>query len=337
MKIVAVALLALIVCAHAAVVTQEVQTQFAQFTKTHGKVYGDEEYVHRQQVFAANMEKIRKLNLERPRTNFGVTEYADLTAEEFRAARLSTAIEGRPEGVPNAPLYDQAHIDALPTSWDWREKGAVTGVKNQGQCGSCWSFSTTGNVEGQWFLAGNKLTSLSEQNLVDCDHTCGKYRGFDGCDAGCNGGLQPNAFTYIIKNGGIDTEASYPYEGENLSCRFNAANIGAKIDNYTMVSENEEQMMAYLHEHGPISIAADAAEWQFYISGVFEGPCGTSLDHGILIVGYGTETDMFGTYKYWIVKNSWGTSWGIDGYMHIIRGVGECGLNLFASSAIINK
>jgi cathepsin F len=100
----------------------------------------------------------------------------------------------------------QSALEATPDSWDWRSKGAVTGVKNQGQCGSCWSFSTTGNVEGQWFLAGNKLVGLSEQNLVDCDHECMEYEGEDACDAGCDGGLMPNAFTYIIKNGGIDTE-----------------------------------------------------------------------------------------------------------------------------------
>jgi len=240
------------------------------------------------------------------------------------------------KNLPVAPNAPESVIAALPTNFDWRTKGAVTPIKNQGQCGSCWAFSTTGNVEGQYFLAGNKLVGLSEQNLVDCDHECMIYEGQKSCDSGCDGGLMPNAFHYIVKNKGIDTENSYPYVAFDQTCAFNPQNVGATIKNWTMISQNETQMAAYMYANGPISIAADAEEWQFYVGGVFEGPCGTSLDHGILIVGYGQEIDYLGfEINYWWVKNSWGTDWGIDGYLMIIRGVGECGLNLYACSSIV--
>jgi len=162
------------------------------------------------------------------------------------------------------------------------------------------------------------------------------YENQQACDAGCDGGLQPNAFTYIIKNGGIDTESSYPYEGVDDTCRFNSANVGAKISNWTFVNSDEDQMAAYLVAHGPLAIAADAVEWQFYFGGVFYAPCGTQLDHGILIVGYGVETDIFGqTMPYWTVKNSWGADWGDSGYIYIEKGDGKCGLNTYVTSAII--
>jgi len=162
------------------------------------------------------------------------------------------------------------------------------------------------------------------------------YDGYESCDEGCDGGLMPNAFHYIVANKGIDSESSYPYQAEDGTCSFVKSNVAATISNWTMISQNETQMAAYMYAHGPISIAADAVEWQFYIGGVFDAPCGTQLDHGILIVGYGQETDYLGfTIDYWWVKNSWGTDWGIDGYLMIERGVGECGLNLFACSSIV--
>eukprot|EP01130_Rhizamoeba_saxonica_P001791 TRINITY_DN11639_c0_g1_i1.p1 TRINITY_DN11639_c0_g1~~TRINITY_DN11639_c0_g1_i1.p1 ORF type:complete len:359 (-),score=89.52 TRINITY_DN11639_c0_g1_i1:51-1016(-) len=291
------------------------------------------------QVFQSNVEKINQLNaLHYPKTEFGINKFALLSQEEFKKTYLSSTAPVRTPEDPVAPLFSQQEIEDLPKSFDWRTKNVVTPVKDQGSCGSCWAFSTTGNVEGQWALAGNKLTSLSEQNLVDCDHECREYENQKACDAGCNGGLQPNAFTYIMKNGGIDTEASYPYEGVDDTCRFKKENVGAKINNFTFVSKDEDQMAAYLVSHGPLSIAANAVEWQFYIGGVFYIPCGTDLDHGILIVGYGVETDIFfQTMPYWIVKNSWGTGWGKDGYLWIERGDGKCGLNQYVTSSIINK
>ncbi|GAM23991.1 hypothetical protein SAMD00019534_071660 [Acytostelium subglobosum LB1] len=313
------------------------ERQFQLYQSKFNKQYTSEEYSARFATFKANLKNINALNKKSEQlestAQFGVTEFADMNQAEFRKYYLNAVQAVRPD---NAVVAEDLPVDDIPTAVDWRTKGAVTPVKNQGQCGSCWSFSTTGNVEGQWFLAGNTLTGLSESNLVDCDHECMIYQGQNSCDDGCNGGLQPNAYTYIIKTGGIDTEESYPYKAKDETCNFNAANIGAKISNFTFVSQNETQMAAYLAQHGPLAIAADAVEWQFYIGGVFDFPCGKSLDHGILIVGYSEENlPSGGTKPYWIVKNSWGAAWGEQGYLKIMRGVGECGLNTFVTSSIV--
>jgi len=314
------------------------KNQFAEFQRTYNKAYAtDAETNHRYSVFKQNLNKINGLNQQSSSAKFAVNEHADLTETEFANLYLSKYPVVRDPSVPVAADLPKSVIDATPSSFDWREKGAVTEVKNQGQCGSCWSFSTTGNVEGQWFLAGNKLTSLSEQNLVDCSHECMEYENQNSCNAGCGGGLQPNAYQYIIKNG-IDTEASYPYTAKDGTCVFNKDNVGAHISNWTMIPQDETQIAAYLAQNGPLAIAADATEWQFYFGGVFDVPCGKTLDHGILIVGYGNQTNIFGkNVDYWIVKNSWGAHWGEQGYLKIVRGSGKCGLNTFVSSSIVTK
>lgn len=312
-------------------------SEFLKFMQKHKKVYKtNEEFTQRLNIFSANLQRIEQYNKQYPGVKFGVNKFADLSKEEFKQYYLNSKAPVRNPEWPTAPEYSKQQLAALPASFDWRDKGAVTPVKDQGQCGSCWSFSATGNIEGQWFLAGHNLTGLSEQNLVDCDHECMIYDGQQSCDAGCDGGLQPNAYEYVIKNGGIDTEDSYPYQGVDGNCNFQAKTVGAKISNFTMVSSDETQMAAYLVQNGPLAIAANAEEWQFYFGGVFYVPCMTSLDHGILIVGYGTETDIFGeTMPYWIIKNSWGADWGEDGYIRVERGTGKCGVNAFVSSAII--
>jgi len=310
---------------------------WVKFVKKYEKKYDSPRAeLARYEIFKQGLERIAKLNSLETAATFGVTEFTDFTPTEFKAKYLSKTPAVVDPNWPVAGLdITPEEIAALPTSWDWRTLGAVTPVKNQGDCGSCWSFSTTGNVEGQWFLSNHSLVGLSEQNLVDCDHECMMYEGEKSCDQGCNGGLQPNAYTYILKNNGIDTEASYPYEAVDDKCRFKPTNVGATISNWTMVSSDEGQMAAYLVQHGPLAIAADAAEWQYYTGGVFDLPCGKNLDHGILIVGYGSEMTILGEKQYWIVKNSWGASWGEEGYLKIVYGKGECGLNTFVSSSII--
>jgi len=310
---------------------------FNQFITKKGVKYASTaEFNRRFQIFKQNLNTINALNAKGTTTRYGVNEFADLTTEEFRS-RLSKVNMGvRDPSWPMAVEYSQEDVDALPDSFDWRAKGAVTGVKNQGDCGSCWSFSATGNMEGQWFLKGNTLVGLSEQNLVDCDHHCMEYQGESVCDAGCDGGLMPNAFAYVVGNGGIDSENSYPYLGEDSTCAFNKSNVVATISNWTMIPGNETQMAAYLVEHGPISIAVDAVSWQFYVGGVWQDPwCGTQLDHGVLIVGFDWEYNIIGEYtQYWIVKNSWGDFWGEDGYIYLERGSDSCGDNLFPCSSI---
>jgi len=275
------------------------------------------------------------LNKRNSSAQFGVTKFADMSPEEFKATMLSKTPVRKDPNWPVAPLYSEKQIKALPTKWDWRDKGAVTPVKDQGQCGSCWAFSAVGNMEGQWFLSGHTLTGLSEQNLVDCDHECMIYEGEQSCDAGCDGGLMPNAFHYVVANGGIDTENGYPYVAFDQSCSYNVNSKGASIKNWTMIASDEDQMAAYMVNNGPISIAVDAELWQFYIGGVFDFPwCGSQLDHGVLIVGYDTAYDwMEEQIEFWWVKNSWGSDFGYDGYIKLERGTDECGDNLFPCSS----
>jgi len=207
----------------------------------------------------------------------------------------------------------------IPTSFDWRNAApaVVTPVKNQQQCGSCWAFSTTGSVEGNVFIKSGKLISLSEQQLVDCSQAQGNQ--------GCEGGLMDQAFQYIISNNGITSEANYAYTAMDGTCNTTAAaQVVSTITGYTDVTSGSESALIAAVAQGPVSVAieADQACFQFYTGGILSDPsCGTNLDHGVLAVGYDS------TQKYWIVKNSWGTSWGMSGYINIAMGMDECGIN----------
>ena len=225
-------------------------------------------------------------------------------------------------------------MNNLPESVDWVKAGAVTPVKNQGQCGSCWSFSTTGALEGAYYTTYGSLPSFSEQQLVDCDnHKNG------GKDMGCNGGLMDNAFKWIEKNGGLCTESEYPYTSDTKTagtCESTCDIVSnSAVTSFNDVhSSNDVDMMTALSKQ-PVSIAieADQKDFQLYSSGVFTGSCGTNLDHGVLAVGYGS-LDGQDFYK---VKNSWGTTWGDEGYILLGRGdefnkgQGQCGMLLQAS------
>ncbi len=221
------------------------------------------------------------------------------------------------------------------SSVDWVSAGAVTPVKDQGQCGSCWSFSTTGALEGAYYTTYGTLPSFSEQQLVDCDN-----RQHGGKDMGCNGGLMDNAFTWIKKNGGLCTEVSYPYVSGTTktagTCQTTCSAVkNSAVVSYTDVPIKSDSAMMQALTLQPVSVAieADQKAFQLYKSGVFTGECGTNLDHGVLVVGYGT---MSGT-DYYRIKNSWGTTWGDAGYIYIGRGSqyndgqGQCGVLLSAS------
>ena len=294
----------------------------------HGKQYSDDKMESlRYTIWKSNSDYVEEHNKAGKSYTLGMNQFGDLTVEEF--AEMN--------GYMMRPLTNstrdtfKATSDYVPADTvDWRKKGAVTEVKNQGQCGSCWSFSTTGSLEGQHFLKSGELVSLSEQNLMDCSKSYG--------DKSCKGGLMDNAFKYIIANGGIDTEESYPYLAhDELFCRFKAADVGATMKSYKdVMREDVEALTQAVETIGPISVAMDAGHrsFQLYKQGVYDEPLcsSTKLNHGVLAVGYGTYEGQ----DYFLVKNSWGERWGMEGYFMIVRSSRNmCGLATQASYPIV--
>merc|ERR1712178_227317 len=230
----------------------------------------------------------------------GINQFADMSSKEFKEVMLTYKAENKKVG--NVVVLDES---ATADSVDWVSKGAVTPVKNQGQCGSCWAFSTTGSVEGAYAIKTGSLKSFSEQELVSCAGSYGNQ--------GCNGGLMDDGFKYIEAKGDV-LEDTYPYTGKTGTCTTSkTTNPAVKITGYSDVKENNEAQLKAAVEKQPVSVAieADQSGFQFYKSGVFSGTCGTKLDHGVLVVGYGSD----GGKAYWKVKNSWGPTWGQAGYI----------------------
>ena len=258
---------------------------------------------------------------------FGYTlkmnKFSDMEMDEINTKHKGLKLSDNKAPTSNfTKLFHMNPREKVPRRIDWRKKGAVTEVKDQGDCGSCWAFSSTGALEGQYFLKKNKLVSLSEQNLVDCSDDYGNL--------GCDGGRQEDAFDYIKENGGIDTEKSYPYEAEDGQCRFTSTYASATVTGYRTISaSNERALMQAVAKVGPISVSIDASKNSFmhYNSGVYYEPlCSSSrrsLDHAVLVVGYGTHNGQ----DYWLVKNSWGEDWGMDGYIMMARNEdNNCGI-----------
>jgi len=310
-----------------------VDEEWEKFKNQYNKAYTSvREEAFRKGVFAHHLNVIQRHNhkygLGLKSYRLGVNEYADLMNSEFRQM-MNGYKPSQKRPAPHVLTADES--EALPTSVNWADKGAVTEIKNQAQCGSCWAFSTTGSVEGQHYLATKKLVSLSEQNLVDCSGPEGNM--------GCEGGLMDQGFEYIIKNKGIDTEESYPYTAEDGTCHFKRADVGATISSYVDVdSQNENALQKAIANVGPISVAIDASQmsFQLYEDGVYDEPaCSTTaLDHGVLAVGY--DNDSASGKDYYLVKNSWGTTWGISGYIKMSRNNGnQCGIATQASYPVV--
>eukprot|EP01039_Chlorochromonas_danica_P003740 gene3740-4089_t len=287
-------------------------------------------FVKMLQNFANNDDIIETHNSGNNTFVLGHNQFSHLSLEEWREyvkLGLSRPEQPASEFVHQAP----ADLSTLAASVDWVSSGAVTGVKDQGQCGSCWSFSTTGALEGAYKIKYGSLKSFSEQNLVDCD-----TRSNGGSDQGCNGGLMDNAFKWVQKNGGICYEADYPYTSGTTkkagTCNQSSCTKDAKVapGSYTDVAKNSDSALISALNKQPVSVAieADQSAFQLYKSGVFTAACGTNLDHGVLAVGYGTDSSS--GLDFYKVKNSWGTSWGESGYIRLQRGVsqkqGQCGI-----------
>ncbi|XP_065856664.1 senescence-specific cysteine protease SAG39-like [Euphorbia lathyris] len=301
------------------------QTMHEQWMSLYGRVYKDPtEKEMRFDIFKQNVHLIESFNKDEAKSfKLGINQFADLTNQEFKTSR--NRFKGHMCSEQAGP-FRYENISAVPTSMDWRKKGAVTAIKDQGQCGSCWAFSTVAAVEGITQLTTGKLISLSEQELVDCDTK--------GEDQGCEGGLMDDGFKFIIGNQGITTETNYPYEAADGTCNTkDEANHAAKITGYEDVPANDEAALMKALANQPIAVAIDASgfEFQFYSSGVFTGSCGTELDHGVTTVGYGSSSGM----NYWLVKNSWGSQWGEEGYIRMQKDIdakeGLCGIAMQAS------
>ena len=312
--------------------SQLVMSEWEQWKVTHEKTYQSPlEEKFRLKVYMENRAKIAKHNRLAELGKHGYTlkmnHFGDLLGHEFTSTRNGYKQELRgKDGLKGARFIAPENV-VLPKSVDWRTKGAVTPIKDQGECGSCWAFSATGALEAAHFRATGKLVSLSEQQLVDCSSSFG--------NSGCGGGIMDMAFKYIKAVGGIDTEKSYPYDAKDESCHFNQATIGATDNGYVHLQDyNETALEIAVATMGPVSVAIDASfeSFQFYHKGIYWNPqCSMyQLDHGVLVVGYGEEE---GTgEKYWIVKNSWGIKWGDEGYIKMTKGEGNmCGIASEAS------
>jgi len=307
------------------------EREWAEYKVKFGKAYNKVEEVTRRATWEKHRAYIAEHNDAYSKGIYsfwlGPNEYMDVENEDF--VRMMNGYTPRADHGSHLVYTANKPVSDLPASVDWRTKGYVTPVKNQGQCGSCWAFSTTGSLEGQHFKATGKLVSLSEQNLVDCSRKQGNQ--------GCQGGLMDNAFKYIKENNGIDTEDSYPYKGTNGQCEFKASNVGANLTSWTDVKHKDEvALQQAVADNGPVSVAIDANHmtFQLYSGGVYHNWfCSeNALDHGVLAVGYGTDNGK----DYWLVKNSWGPSWGDKGYIMMSRGRhNNCGVASQASFPVV--
>jgi hypothetical protein len=300
---------------------EEVRRLYKEWMAENNRSYnmlGEEE--SRFEIFKDNLRYIDEHNAAADRGQhtywLGLTPFADLTNEEYRTTYLGLQIPD-PATQMESNRYLPLVTDNLPSYVDWREQGAVAPIKNQGNCQSCWAFSAVSTTESISYIVYGDLITLSEQQLVDCDTR----------NSGCRPGYIHKAFEYIIRNGGIASDEDYPYKAKQGTCNNLNRKVGS-IDKYEWVPRYNEQALKKAVANQPISVAVESAgrDFQLYKKGIFKGSCTTNLDHAVVIVGYGTESET----DYWIVRNSWGTTWGEEGYIRMERNIaspqGLCGI-----------
>ena len=319
--------------------TESTKIDFDAFLNKHDKHCHPGQYQERHDIYHENVQKIEVLNKKYEHLEFEMNEYGDYTSEEFDTHYKGYSkphFVGRTKSCSKYTQkimeYINNYLHGTDDELDWRTKNAVTSVKNQGQCGSCWSFSAAGAMEGAWALASGNLVDLSEQQLMDCSKS---YVNF-----GCNGGEMDSAFEYAIDTG-MCLDSEVPYTAVSNKCTTSEQNCTKTATfSYCMdvPSENELALQSAVNL-SPVSVAieADTTVFQFYTSGVLTSEeCGTNLDHGVLVVGYGSDDGQ----DYWIVKNSWGEDWGENGYIRIARSssvddMGVCGIAMMPSFIVV--
>ena len=298
-------------------------SEFNNYINEFNKNYDTPNYWHHYSLFQKNMEKIRNHNNNNHTWKMGINNFTDLSDKEYKDIYLGTNVQFK-----NNSIFQKIKME-IPDSVDWRAENLVTNIKNQYQCGSCWAFSAVGSMEGAYAKKTGNLTSLSEQNLVDCADNFG-------CQ-GCGGGWMNAAMEYVHYNHGIDSEADYPYTATNGVCKYEKNESVLTVNKVINITKGDsEALLLAVATIGPISVAINAEQdFQLYQSGIYSSTeCGLEpLDHGVLIVGYGvTSTGK----KYYIIKNSWGTTWGMNGYMYWDRDVlNMCGIAQAASYPIV--
>ena len=329
-KFLLVLLLALVSCQ--VDIESQIFRHFQRFIKKYNKKYSSmTEYLARFNAFRQNIFLMVENGPQNHET--GTTKFADMTPQEFARTHLNLNFNAL--ALVNLKPVKVKITNEAPDDFDWRDKNVVSAVKDQGSCGSCWAFSTVANLEGLYALKKGVIKTFSEQYLVDCDTE----------DEGCNGGLMELAFDWLASNdGGIMYESDYPYTGKQQTCKQDSSKFAdMKVTGYVKLGEgtdtfspvDEDEMKEFLYQNGPLAVALNATPLQLYMGGIVDYAswlCGTSgINHAVTLVGYGT-----GSKDYWIVKNSWGKSWGESGYFRIARGKATCGINYYVTTATVS-
>ncbi|XP_060711752.1 cathepsin L-like [Hemiscyllium ocellatum] len=306
------------------------RAQFEDFKVKYKKQYDNEEEERRFRIFVENLKDAKRMQGEDQGTAmYGMNKFSDMSDEEFEMFYLNPMMSENNSSWPEEYTWREGdeRLENLscPRKFDWRRKGAVTRVKNQGRCGSCWAFGVVANIESVWYIRRRRLVSLSEQQLLDCDSW----------DRGCKGGYPFNAFNSILKLGGLMCWRNYRYRASRGPCRLVKSRVSATIQTYRSIRPHEDEMRVWVAHRSPIVVSINAAALKGYRHGVIRpkfGRCRSNrLNHVVLVVGYG----QCGRHRYWIIKNSWGVNWGEQGYFRLYRGENACGINQHPCTCVI--